>query len=300
MCDWEITYLDSEKWWSEPIAPQGSLLGQSPGDSSLQQHVSEQPLNLGLLLLLPLDGLGQPSGVGESLLLRGVGSNTAHLVAMQQSTQQYLFFPTSAPLWAAIGKLLNIWSCKGEAAAQSSKFPEELPSGLQQGCRWRVEALFPSLVNKMTQTFQFRNCRTLSGNTFLMYDKTSSSSTQSLLNIATFRSWRTTNTTVSSCWNRNVWICKDRTCLFCNVSMKHCGFGNRKTTNIEETITFWSQQHREGLIMGNGMYQHNQWSVFYTLMTVVQVKLFSCMWHLVLLILCGSNDLCRVSCPDVR
>lgn len=203
-CDWEISYWDSEKWWSALIAPQLSLLGQSPGDSILQQHVSEQSLNLGLLLPLPLNGLGQPSGVGESLLLRCVGSGTAHLVAMQQSTQQYLFFPSSAPLWAAIGKLLNIWSCKGEAAAQSSKFPEELLSGLQQGCRWRVEALFPSLVNKMTQTFQFRNRRTLSGNTFFMYDKTFSFSTQSLVNIATFRAWRTANTIVNSCWNRNV------------------------------------------------------------------------------------------------
>lgn len=35
-------------------------------------HELEQPLSLGLLLLLALCGLGQPSGVGESVLLRCV------------------------------------------------------------------------------------------------------------------------------------------------------------------------------------------------------------------------------------
>lgn len=35
-------------------------------------HELEQPLSLGLQLLLALYGLGQPSGVGESVLLRCV------------------------------------------------------------------------------------------------------------------------------------------------------------------------------------------------------------------------------------
>lgn len=39
---------------------------------------------------------------------------------------------------------------------------------------------------------------------------------------------------------------------------------------------FKRQQYRERLMIGNDMYQHNQWFVFYMLITVVQIKLFSC------------------------
>lgn len=86
-----------------------------------------------------------------------------------------------------MGKLLNIWSCKERAAAQSSKLPKELLSGLQQGGRWRVAA-----INMLNQTFRVRNGRTLLGNTFLICDKKQIVSfffffKQSLLNVAILR-----------------------------------------------------------------------------------------------------------------
>lgn len=170
-CDRECFWTGRSGDWSllDFICPHLDST-KSPVATSQLTHVWTAPESWAICYSWLWMVWGQPSGIGESLFLRCVsrlrhspsGCHAAEYPATlflsflcsasnEREAVEHLELQRGSSCWALqVPRRASLWAAAGR----------------------QMEAIFPSLVNEMIQTFQLKNCRTLSGNTFFIYDKT--------------------------------------------------------------------------------------------------------------------------------